>query len=167
MNKKVIAGLLLPLVVGCGSKSQVLETSADDPGRVTKRMVARGSTENVTSRGVVTKIRFAATVGRNELQSHTDQVCMFDGPLPEGLKYREVGQINASKKTYGSPDEVLLAMADEGRRIGVEAITGLQARQRRGIMPWRMSVPSNAGVLVKLDPESLPLDCAKLEGQPY
>jgi hypothetical protein len=85
--------------------------------------------------------------------------------LPGDLKYREVGRITANKMTYGTPDEVLLAMADEGRRIGVEAIIGLEARQRRGIMPWRMSVPANAGMLVKLDAESLPLDCVKLEGQ--
>jgi hypothetical protein len=167
MNKKFIASLLLPIVVGCGSKSEVLETSTDDPNRVTKKLVTRGSSENVTSRGVVTKVRFKEVADRSELQSHAGQVCMVDGPLPDGLKYREVGQINATKKTYGSPDEVLLAMADEGRRIGVEAITGLQARQRHGIMPWRMSVPSNAGVLVKLDPESLPLDCVKLGGQFY
>ena len=162
MRKSIVAISLLVIAAGCATKQ--VETSPDDPSRVTKRISTKGNVQDVVSRGVQTRVRFTLE-DRSELKSHSSPVCMFDGPLPEGLKYREVGRINGSKKTYGTADEVLLAMADEARRIGVEAITELEARQRRGIMPWRMSVPANAGMLVKLDPESLPMDCVKLEGQ--
>lgn len=162
MRKSIAAISLLVIAAAC-STTQV-ETSPDDPSRVTKRITTKGNTQDVVSRSVQTRVRFSLE-DRSALQSHANAVCMFDGPLPEGLKYREVGRIHGSKKTYGSPDEVMLALADEGRRIGVEAISGLEARQRRGIMPWRMSVPANAGVLIKLDAESLPLDCLKLQGQ--
>jgi hypothetical protein len=163
MRQKIAVLSLLVVAAGC-STTQV-ETSPDDPSRVTRRITTKGSVQDVTSRGVVSRVWFAETVDRSELKSHSNPVCLLDGQLPEGLKYREVGRIKANKKTYGTPDEVLLAMADEARRLGVEAITGLEARQRRGMMPWRMSVPANGGTLVKLDAESLPLDCAKLEGQ--
>jgi|SRR5882672_5421155 len=163
MRKSVAAISLLVVAAGCSTKQ--VETSPDDPSRVTRRISTKGNVEDVTSRGVVSRVRISDAGARGALKSHSDPVCLFDGPLPADLKYREIGRINANKMTYGAPDEVLLAMADEGRRIGVEAIIGLEARQRRGIMPWRASVPANAGTLVKLDAESLPLDCVKLEGQ--
>ena len=118
MRKSIAAISLLVIAAGCATKQ--VETSPDDPSRVTKRISTKGNTQDVTSRAVLTRVRFTLE-DRSALQSHSNQVCMLDGPLPEGLKYREVGRINGSKKTYGSPDEVLLAMADEGRRIGVEA----------------------------------------------
>ena len=163
MRKSITAISLLVIAAGCSTKQ--VETSPDDPSRVTRRISTKGSVQDVTNRGVVSRVWFTETVDRSELKSHSDQVCLFDGQLPEGLKYREIGRIKANKKTYGTPEEVLLAMADEARRIGVEAITGLEAKQRRGMMPWRMSVPANAGTLVKVDAESLPFDCVKLEGQ--
>jgi hypothetical protein len=155
---------LLVIAAGCATKE--VETSPDDPSRVTRRISTKGNVQDVVNRGVQSRVWFTLE-DRSALKSHSSPVCLLDGPLPEGLKYREVGRITASKKTYGTPEEVLLAMADEGRRIGVEAITGLEARQRRGIMPWRMSVPANTGTLIKIDAESLPLDCAKLEGQSF
>lgn len=163
MRKSVAAISLLVIAAGCSTKQ--VETSPDDPSRVTRRISTKGNVEDVTSRAVVSRVRIADAVDRGALKSHSNPVCLFDGPLPEDLKYREIGRIVANKMTYGTPDEVLLAMADEGRRIGVEAIIGLEARQRHGIMPWRASVPANAGTLVKLDAESLPLDCVKLEGR--
>jgi hypothetical protein len=166
MNKNIAAALLCALAAGCGSRGEVLETSPDDPNRVTKRMVSKGDNQNVVSRGVITKVRFSLK-DRSSLQSHSDPVCMLAGALPEGVKYREVGRINAIKRTYGSVDEVLLAMADEGRRIGVDAILGLQSSQRAGGVPWRFSAPAGVGMLVKLDSASLPLDCEKIQGKTF
>jgi len=163
MRQNIAAISLLVIAAGCSTKQ--VETSPDDPSRVTRRISTKGSVEDVTSRGVVSRVWIAAGVDRGALKSHSNPVCLFDGPLPADLKHQEVGKIKANKMTYGTPDEVLLAMADEGRRIGVEAIISLEAGQRRGIMPWRMSVPANAGMLVKLAAESLPLDCVKLEGR--
>lgn len=162
MRQKIAVVTLLVIAAGC-STTQV-ETSPDDPSRVTKRITTKGTVQDVVSRGVQSRV-WVTLEDRSALKSHSSPVCLLDGPLPADLKYREVGRITASKKTYGTPDEVLLAMADEGRRIGAEAIIGLEARQRRGVMPWRMSVPANAGTLIKIDAESLPLDCAKLEGR--
>ena len=163
MHRNIAVLSLLVIAAGCATKQ--VETSPDDPSRVTKRISTKGNVQDVTSRGVITRVRLTESVDRGALQAHSNPVCMLEVPLPAELKYKEIGRINGSKKTYGTPEEVLLAMADEARRIGVEAIIGLEARQRRGLAPWRMSVPANAGTLIKVDAESLPLDCKKLEGQ--
>jgi len=161
MSKKIVALSMLVTAVGCATTQ--VETSPDDPSRVTKRISSKANSEDVVSRGIKTQVRFTME-NRSGLKSHSAPVCLLAGSLPEGIKYQEVGRINAVKRSYGSVDDVLLALADEGRRIGVEAIVGLQSGQRRGAMPWRFSAPSGAGMLVKLD-GSQPFDCEKLEGQ--
>jgi hypothetical protein len=159
--------VLVVLLVGCRSQRdlQVLE-SEPDTGRVTKRMVSRGDIDQVTSRAVITKVSYTLK-DRSGLKSHASPVCMLAGGLPDEFKYREVARISATKRTYGSVDEVLQAMADEGRRIGVEAIMGLQASQKfKSPFPWRYTSPVGQGWLIKLDPDSLPLDCETLGGKP-
>ena len=159
--------VLLVLLVGCRSQANLRQEVVDEEsGRVTKRMVSRGNVEQVTSRGVVTKVAYTLK-DRTTLQSHSLPVCMFAGGLPDGLRYEEVARIVATQRTYGGVDEVLQAMADEGRRIGVEAILGLQAGQKfKSPFPWRYTSPVGQGTLIKLDPGSLPLDCEKLGGKP-
>lgn len=168
---RILAGLLFVLIVGCRGgegtvRREVLETSASDPEHVTKRMVVntRRDSEQVTSRNVVTKIGYTLK-DRSGLKSHSEKVCMLAGVLPEGFKYQEVGRITATKRTYGGVDELLLAIADEARRIGVEVIDGLQADHRfRGPLPWRAVSPVGSGRMLKLEPASLPLDCENLGG---
>ena len=162
MRKSLVVFSLLVLAAGCSTKQE--ETSPDDPSRVTRRIYSKTMSEDVVSRGVKMQIRYTLE-DRSGLKRHSDPVCLLAGGLPEGAKYQEVGRINAVKRSYGSVEDVFLALADEGRRIGVDAITGLQSGQRRGAMPWRFSAPSGVGMLVKLADGSQPLDCVKLDGQ--
>ena len=112
MRQNIAVLSLLIIAAGCATKE--VETSPDDPSRVTKRISTKGNVQDVTSRGVVTRVWLPED--RSGLASHSNPVCMFEGSLPAGFKYRGIGRINGSKKTYGTPDEVLLAMADEARR---------------------------------------------------
>lgn len=162
MTKNGVAMLLIVLTSGCATTT--VETSPDDPSRVTRRIQSKKMSEDVVSRGVKMQIRYTLE-DRSGLKKHSDPVCLLAGGLPEGAKYQEVGRISAVKRSYGNVEDVFLALADEGRRIGVDAITGLQSGQRRGAMPWRFSAPSGAGMLVKLADGSQPLDCVKVDGQ--
>jgi len=88
MRKSIVAISLLVIAAGCATKQ--VETSPDDPSRVTRRISTKGKVEDVTSRGVVSRVWIADGVDRGALKSHTNPVCLFDGPLPGDLKYREV-----------------------------------------------------------------------------
>ena len=169
---KILIGLLVLLLAGCGSRGshrEVLETSPQDPSKATKTLLTnsrRPDREQVVSNNVTTSVYYTLK-DRSALKSHSGQVCLLAGLLPTEFKYHEIGRITATKRTYGGVDEVLRAMADEGRRIGVEAIMGLQAEQKfRGPLPWRYNSPVGDGKLVKLDADSPPLECEKLGGHP-
>ena len=69
-------------------------------------------------------------------------ICLMAGAPPTDIKYAILGRITATKRTYGSSDELLPIMAVEARRIGADAIVNLQANQRfKGPLPWRVTSP--------------------------
>jgi hypothetical protein len=163
---KVLIGLLILIVAGCGGRaarneaaSQNASAEPDAPADEKSQTTKQGGRYGVKIR-VIFKSR-----ERERLQPHNEQICMLAGSLPGQFRYTDIGQIVTSKGTYGQIDEVLHAMADEGRRIGVDAITDLQARQRGSVMPWRYSTPISKGRLVKLSDDSPPLDCEAIEGK--
>jgi hypothetical protein len=114
--------------------------------------------------GVKTRVVFK-TLERERLRPHNGLVCMLAGPLPKEFRYSDIGQITTTKGTYGGIDEVLYAMAEEGRRIGVDAIVELQSGRRHSSMVWRYSTPIGKGRLVKLSADSPPLECEKIDGK--
>ena len=100
------------------------------------------------------------------LQPHSKGVCMVAGWLPGDLKFIQLGQVRASRGSYGHVDDVLVVMANEGRRLGADAIVGLQAHQRfGGPLPWRFTRPVGDGTAVKLAPDSPALDCVEAGGR--
>jgi hypothetical protein len=115
--------------------------------------------------GVKTVVRYASREWE-ALKPHNAFICMFAGSLPEGYEYSRIANIVVSKGSYGGTDQVLQAMADEGRRIGIDAVIGLQSRRRHSSIVWKMSTPISKGELVKLKAGSPPLDCEKAGGKP-
>jgi hypothetical protein len=99
------------------------------------------------------------------LESHNKGVCLLAGWMPSDVKYVTLGQVRASRGSYGHVNDVLAVMANEGRRLGADAIVGLQASQRfGGPLPWRFTRPVGDGTAIRLAPDSPALDCKTVGG---
>lgn len=89
------------------------------------------------------------------VSAYSGLVCVLPGTLPAGVASRQIGLVSASKGSYGGTDEVLLAMANEARRVGADAIVNAAASERfKGPLPWRVVAPSGHGVAIRLSDES-------------
>ena len=114
--------------------------------------------------GTKTKTTMAANAP--PIQGRSGTVCLLAGSLPSEYKYAEIGRIVATKRTYGSTDEVTRAIATEAKRLGADAVINLQADQRfKGPLPWRVTSPTGDGTAVKLVPESPELKCESVGGR--
>lgn len=108
--------------------------------------------------GVVTK-----TDHRAAAPAHNHSVCLLPGELPTTYQYVVVGTIKATKRTYGSVDELGAAVANEARHIGADAVINYSASQRfKGPIPWRLTSPTGVGTGVRL--VSGTINCAELRG---
>jgi len=118
----------------------------------------------IASCGVRTKVE--PLRGAAFVPSHNQPVCLFAGGLPSEFKFIELGTIKATKRTYGSTDELTSGMADEARGLGADAIINMQAGQRfKGPLPWRITSPTGVGTAIKLTPESPKLECGTIGGR--
>jgi hypothetical protein len=94
------------------------------------------------------------------------QVCLLAGALPSDDRYEVLGRIKATKRTYGSTDELFPLMARKARKLGADAIINLQADQRfKGPLPWRVTSPTGDGSAVKIVSETPRFDCAMSGGR--
>ena len=57
-------------------------------------------------------------------------ICLLAGSPPSDVNYEVLGRIVATKRSYGSSDELFRPMALEARKLGADAIINLQATQR-------------------------------------
>ncbi|GGY08981.1 hypothetical protein GJV26_05185 [Massilia dura] len=96
-----------------------------------------------------------------KLAAHSGQVCLLRSPLPANTKFKVVGDINSSKRTYGSVSELLPLMAADARAIGADTIINLNTGQKMGAWAWAR--PVGTGTAVKL--ESGSFDCASAGGE--
>lgn len=99
---------------------------------------------------------------------HRNPVCLLSGGVYEKFEYIEIGRIVATKRTYGSVDELYPAMADEARRVGADAVVNLQADIRfKGPLPWRVTSPTGDGTAIKFKNEQLEFNCSQNGGRIY
>ena len=116
---------------------------------------------------------FAAAKAKIELEDgakkyppNNENVCVLMGPPPASLDYEVLGRIVATKRTYGSVDELFEPMIREARMIGADAIVNLQASQRfKGPLPWRITSPTGDGQAIKVLPSAQALDCLRVGGR--
>jgi uncharacterized protein YbjQ (UPF0145 family) len=80
---------------------------------------------------------------------HAEPVCLMKSPLPSSIKHRVVGKLEAFKREYGSVEEILVAMANDARKMGAHAVVNQDARQRPGFFAWVR--PGGYGTAVRLD----------------
>lgn len=100
------------------------------------------------------------------LPPHNRPVCLLTTLLPPShFEYIEIGRIVATKRTYGSNDELIVPMANEARKAGADAIINLDLRQRfKGPLPWRITSPTGVGMAIKLVSSAEKFDCVALGG---
>ena len=93
-------------------------------------------------------------------------VCVLSGPPPVAIQYEVLARIVATKRTYGSTDELYEPMVREARMIGADAIINLQVGQRfKGPLPWRITSPTGDGQAIKVLSDSSELDCLGVGGK--
>ena len=78
------------------------------------------------------------------------------------MKHEVVGTLDSTKQFYGGTGSIVLAMADEARRIGADAVVNLRTGQKIGFFAWAR--PYGTGTAVKLEKRD-DLDCLKLGGE--
>ena len=93
-------------------------------------------------------------------------ICLLAGLPPSDVKYEILGRVVATKRSYGSSDELFLPMALEARKLGADALINLQAEQRfKGPLPWRVTSPTGDGQAIKVAPESPKIECLLAGGK--
>lgn len=92
-------------------------------------------------------------------------ICVLAGSMPADIRYEKLGRIVATKRSYGSIDELYPKMVYEARRMGADAIMELQASNRfKGPMPWRVTAPTGNGIAIKILPDQK-FDCGPAGGR--
>ena len=89
--------------------------------------------------------------------SHLGKVCLLRGPPPSGTQYKAVGYLDTYMHHYGSADALLDTMADEARKLGADAVVGVESGQEYGYFPWRVVRPRARGHAIRL---TEPINCA-------
>lgn len=96
------------------------------------------------------------------IASRTGPVCLLAGGLPDGVQSTYIGEIHATKGSYGGSDQLMTPIANEARAIGADAVINLQTAQKfKGPLPWRVTAPTGKGSAVKVN---TPFDCAASGG---
>jgi len=98
--------------------------------------------------------------------AHNDPICLFSGAPPAEVRYEVLGRVVATKRTYGSVDELSAPMIREAQKLGADALMFFEVGQRfKGPLPWSITSPSGVGTAIKVLPESPKLDCIQAGGK--
>jgi hypothetical protein len=98
--------------------------------------------------------------------AHNDPICLLPGAPPAEVRYEVLGRVLATKRTYGSVDELSTPMIREAQKLGADALISFEVGQRfKGPLPWRLTSPTGVGTAIKVLPESPKLDCIQAGGK--
>jgi hypothetical protein len=89
-------------------------------------------------------------------------VCLLKSPLPESVRHKVIGQIDAGKRWYGGTGALMPLMADEGRKLGADAVVNIRSGQKIGLFAW--ATPYAYGTAVKIE-DAKELNCLSLGGE--
>lgn len=100
-------------------------------------------------------------ISATKYASHNNRVYVTSENLPATAKYDVLGQLEVGKVWYGSSGNVLRSLADGARKLGADAVVGVDTwRQPSG---WSWAAPHGSGKAVKIiEPSSV--DFSSLEG---
>jgi hypothetical protein len=97
---------------------------------------------------------------------NNDPICLLPGAPPAEVRYEVLARAVATKRTYGSVDELATPMIREAQRLGADALMSFEVGQRfKGPLPWRLTSPTGVGTAIKVLPESPKLDCIRAGGK--
>lgn len=95
--------------------------------------------------------------------ARSEPVCLLPGSI--NLPHTVVGNVAATKRSYGQVDELAPEVAKAARRMGGNAVVNWAPSQRfKGPIAWRAVAPTGQGLVVFV-PETF--DCTKLGGQVF
>jgi hypothetical protein len=98
--------------------------------------------------------------------AHNGPICLLPGAPPAEVRYEVLGRVVATKRTYGSVDELAAPMIREAQKLGADALMSFEVGQRfKGPLPWRLTSPTGVGTAIKVLPESPKLDCIGAGGK--
>lgn len=99
--------------------------------------------------GCASRAAHRPTAGAETAAARTGPVCLLQSPLPDAAKHRTLGQIDAGKRWYGGTGALMPLMADEGRKLGADAVVNIRSGQKVGAFAW--ATPYAYGTAVKLE----------------
>lgn len=135
-----------------------------------KVQVLKTLTSAVVLQGCAARAETAPVNGLIHLSSAfpTDKVCLLQDNLPSIALYMVPAKIRGSKRSYERSDLVLMAMAQEAKRIEADTVINIIAKQCFGLfLPWRHAQPKGTGTAIKLKPDQNPIYCVALGGKQY
>jgi hypothetical protein len=98
--------------------------------------------------------------------AHNEPICLLSGTPPAEVRYEILGRVVATKRTYGSVDELSAPMIREAQKLGADALMSFEVGQRfKGPLPWRLTSPTGVGTAIKVLPDSPKLDCIQAGGK--
>lgn len=117
---------------------------------------------SVTLVGCASRATHRAAPNEEPAAARSGPVCLLQSPLPESVRHRTIGQIDASKRWYGGTGALMPLMADEGRKLGADAVVNIRSGQKIGLFAW--ATPYAYGTAVKLE-DAKDLNCLALGGE--
>jgi hypothetical protein len=111
--------------------------------------------------GVVVKA--SPLSGASVRPASSEPVCLLPGSI--NLPHTVVGNVVATKRSYGQVDELAPEVAKSARRMGGNAVFNWTPSQRfKGPVAWRAVAPTGQGLVVFV-PETF--SCTQLGGQVF
>lgn len=99
--------------------------------------------------------------GAKKYPSHSNQVYVTSGPLPDTAQYETLATLEVGKVWYGSSENVLQSLADGARELGADAVIEVDTwHQPSG---WSWAAPHGSGKAVKIS-EAASVDFSGLDG---
>lgn len=84
----------------------------------------------------------------------TGKVFVSQAPLPQGGKYKVMGTVEATAKVgYSGADSLHPLLADEARKIGANAVFGVDGGRRVTAFSW--AAPFAKGTAIRIDEAQL------------
>jgi hypothetical protein len=90
-------------------------------------------------------------------------ICLFTGEPPADYKYVTVTDLDYSKHTYGSVNDLLPRLVADAKAAGADAVIHYNGAQHFGFWPWQFVRPIVEGTAIKWNPPRT-VDCAASGG---
>lgn len=122
----------------------------------------------VLAGGCGVRAKTVANRAASVYSAHNSPICLLADLPPDSIRYDVLGRVVATKRSYGSSDELFGPMVREAQKLGADALVNFEAGQRfKGPLPWRITSPTGDSTAIKIVAGSDKFNCTQLGGSMY